>query len=484
MTRAIVLALATTGCAQLFGIDTTTGSGIDAPGPGVHATIQRVSIGATTMTSALDQTQTMDHVTFLDPDGMGGYQKVPGNVIAMGSWQADLAAGNPVVDYTVLGVRKVWAFPTRDLHAATVLLEHGTTDLAPTGATLTMNVTIPALQATESFQLEAIGAWTYHSFAAGELPAMGGTTISSTIAYTSFAPFAAGAPLRRIIPDDQVVLLRYLNGTELTGVFQTSIDQTDTNTLTGTLAPVTEDKAIDANINPSTLATRYTAVRPAVGTLAQSWAVYAAPGFQKIAASGPALQSGGLGMADTKIAKPYGNPFASLGWNELLVYATSESRTATLPGGETLGLAAQLVTVTAPAMGMTLDLPAGLPLTVSLEQMPLTSDNMAIQLDPAKYAHVTILADHAANTMYRATLYEVIPMAPGAKLQYVVESLSNDPQSLVLPPDAFQAGHTYVIEAVCFQGGYPNVATGDLVTTSPPIHYGVAMSGVFTVQNP
>jgi hypothetical protein len=480
----VAVALGCSGCAQLFGIDTTSGNGIDAPGPGVHATIQRVSIGATTVTTAFDQAQTMDTLTFLDPDGTGGYRKVPGTVISTGSWQADLATGNPVVDFTLFGGRHLWAFPTRDLHVATAQLEHPNAEAPAPAAQLVTSVAVPAVTTGDSFQIMAVGAWAVHDLTGMEAPAMSATTVAISIPYASFAPMAPAPAIKRIVPDDQVLLLRH-NGTTLTGVFQTSFDQTDSNMLTGTMANVTQDGTLDANVNPSQLQTRYAAVRPAVSGLAMSWSLNAAPGFTQLVNAGPGLASGSIAVATTKISASYGNPFTSLGWNELLTYATSESRVVTLPTGEMLTLSAAANTYTAPSPNMTLDLPAGLPQTISIDQTPLSSDNMTVSLDPTKYAHVTIVADHPTNTVYQASLYEVLSTSPTtAQIKFVVEALTSDPQAMFLPPDAFQAGHTYTIAAGTFQGGYPNAMLGDLATTTPPFNQAYTFSGVFTVMNP
>jgi hypothetical protein len=476
--RVAALLVGLAGCAQLFGIDNTTGSNVDAPGPGAHVSFRRASIGTTTLVAPLDLSTTNDKVTFLVPDASdpSGYQHVPGAVEALGVWHADIAV-KPLVDFTIFGGRHLWALSSSDLHVETAQLEHPNADMASPTAMLNMNVNVPATTASDGFQLEAIGAWSYFNLAA---EAAGTTTLTDTLAYSMFAPMGA-QKVARIVPADTVVLLRHDTATnDLTGVFQTSFDQADTNTLTGTLAVVTPDRTLDVNINPGALATRYTAVRPAVSGLGMNWALVAAPGYTRGIVAGPGLAAAGVAVADTKITHTYGNPFTSLGWNELLYYTTAESRTFMPASGPAIALYAGLYSVTEPSANLTLDLPAGLPESISVNDVPVTSDGMQIDVDAQKLAHVTFVADHPTNAVYEAVLSKVT--ATG--LAFVIDALSNDAGGLWLPADAFETGQQYTIEVVCIQGGYPNAATGDLETTMLPFHLGYNYSGVFTANKP
>jgi len=51
----------------------------------------------------------------------------------------------------------------------------------------------------------------------------------------------------------------------------------------------------------------------------------------------------------------------------------------------------------------------------------------------------------------------------------VIDLASTDPTALVLPPGVLVAGHTYFFRAITHQGGFPNIATGDLATAAPPV---------------
>jgi len=470
------------GCAQLFGLDDTTGPTSDAPGPGAHVTLQHESIGATVVDAPADNTT----VTFHVPDGAGGFQQVPATLESRGVWNGDIPDGvNPMVDFTVDGVRRLWAFPTRDLHAVSALLEHPDPQPAPSPASLTLDVSVDLTNGTESFVLYTVGAWSVQGLAN---PGMA-SALTQVVDYQMSTPI--GGPLAKLTTADDVLIFRRRldiasNTSPLDGVFQTTLDQTGADTLTGALNTTAVDKTINASVNPSTLATRYTAVRPAVAGLAMGMAVIASPGFARGDVNGPTLNDHGIAMTDTLVTLPYGNPFASLGWNELVYFNSYETRAVTVTGAMTaLGLAAGEQTFTTPGANLTVDLPAGLPVTISLGTTLLASDNTTVPLDTTKYAHITMVNDRPSATFVSAQVYEVTVDTMGVpSVKFVIEAAASDPAALVLPPNVLAVGHMYVILAITHVGGYPNLATGDLATTAPPLHVAYNYSGVFTVENP
>ena len=473
--------LSLTGCAQILGLDTTSGPNVDAPGPGAHVTITHESIGAT----VVDAPAVGATVSFLVSDGAGSYTSVPATTSTAGQWTGDIPTGNPLVDFKVDGARYIYSFPTRDLHVLSAALEHPDPMPAPMPATLTLNVGVAATAGTESFTLYTVGAWSAQGLAD---PAMV-TTLTQVVDYTMSTPI--GGPLAKLTPADAVLVYRRRSGgvgavgNPLDGVFQTSLAQTGADTLTGTLNDTAVDKALDATLMPSVLATRYTAVRPAVGSLAMGVAVVAAPGYARGNVNGPTLNDLGLAITDTSIHLPYGNPFASLGWNELVYFNSYESRTVMIGMAPMTRYAGEQSFV-APGANLVFDWPAGLPETISLASTPLTSDNMMVTVDPTKYLPVTLLSDKASNTFVSVDLYEVVTDAMSGALTtpFVIELASTDPTSLVLPPGVLVAGHSYFFRAVTHQGGFPNIATGDLATAAPPFHVGYNDSGVFTVEMP
>jgi hypothetical protein len=474
------LLLTLAGCAQILGLDTTTGPNIDAPGPGAHVTITHESIGAT----VVDAPASNATVSFLISDGAGSYRSVPATATTAGQWEGDIPTGNPLVDIKVDGARYLWSFPTRDLHMVSAALEHPNPMPAPVPATLTLNIGVATTAGAESFTLYTVGAWSAQGLDDPPMVA----TLTQAVDYTMSTPI--GAPLAKLTPADAVLVYRRrpggigVAGNPLDGVFQTSLAQTGDDTLTGTLNDTAVDKQLDATLMPSVLATRYTAVRPAVAGLAMGVAVVAAPGFSRGNVNGPTLNDLGIAMTDTAIHLPYGNPFASLGWNELVYFNSYEARTV-MVGMTAMTRYAGEQSFVAPGPNLVFDWPAGLPETISLAGTPLTTDNMMVMVDPTKYLPVTIVSDKQTNTAITIDLYEVTTDTMGViATPFVIDLASTDPTALVLPPGVLVAGHTYFFRAITHQGGFPNIATGDLATAAPPFNVGYNDSGVFTVEMP
>ena len=167
----------------------------------------------------------------------------------------------------------------------------------------------------------------------------------------------------------------------------------------------------------------------------------------------------------------------------MVAFSIYEARPVPLPPGQNLNLTSGMYSYAAAGTGLTLGMAAGLPQTITINQTPLTTDNLTVMLDPTKFASVTLAVDRPVNTAYELVLYEVLPGSPPA-LRRVEEMLAVDPSKLVLSPDAFQAGHLYTIDAITYVGGYVNAATGDLLHRSLPMEFSYNYSGVFTVANP
>jgi len=477
MHRGLLLAaLPLAGCAQLFGIDTTTGPGA---GSGVSLSIERVSIGAA-ITKA-PQDLSMDTASFLVGDATG---LTPNAAIvsAPGVWTADLATGTPPALFTLpdlpMGAQHLWALPSRAMKGNLYAYEHPNATAPSMTSQLSLSVTIPPY-ASEQLEVYAVGAWMRHVLVGAEVPAAAATTITATIPYTSFSP-TAGNPAARITLADVVLVLRY-TGATLSGVLQaTPFDQTDgTDNIGGSMVAVAADKTLSIPL-PTDLATRYSAVRPAVGAAATSWSVVAAPGETIGISAGVPLLSGAPASTDTMVTGMYGDPFESLGWPAVFTLSTSASRTYMLMATPvTLG-AALNTAVDASATAAPLD--AGLPTTILLGTTQLNSDGLTVTVDPSTPVAVSFLADKSSNTLYSATIYElVLNGATYDRTPVVTAATAPDPKFL-FPAGTLQSGHTYVIQAGCLQGGFTGAATGDLQTRSFPLSHGSLDSGVFTVQ--
>jgi hypothetical protein len=152
-------------------------------------------------------------------------------------------------------------------------------------------------------------------------------------------------------------------------------------------------------------------------------------------------------------------------------------------GGAPLALNAGLETIVAPSTTLTLDMPAGLPQSISIADHPLATDNDTITIDRSKYVHFTMVNDRDNSTFLQIALYDLTSDGVTVTQTLVIDALAIYPTQLVLPPDVFVMGHTYVVEALTHQSGWPNAATGDFSTQALPFYIGYAYSGTFTVMN-
>ncbi len=466
----VTLVAAGSGCAQIFAIDETS-----APDD-VSVALQRVSIGASVVTSPLDLTTA--------PSFVVDDTEVPATPSAPGQWSAGLS-GTPSVLYTAPDLPQPFehdlAFATRSTRANFLAFEHPSPQPAP-ASTVMVNVTLPAAYAaTQSLEIDAIGAWTRHVLAGAELPAVNATAIATTIPYASFAATTSSPPAR-ISSMDQVVVLRY-TGQALTGVLSIPpFDQSDTaDMLAGTMTAVTPDTPFGASIDPTMVAARYGALMPAMPTIALSWRVAAAPGYSVGAFNGIGLAGAAIATTDTSFASSYSNPFAALPWSAVLTYATSATRTYTL-GGNPVTLSASLSSSVEPTPGMILDLPAGLA-PATIDGTPLTTDGMSVMLDPTTALDVTLAPDNASNTIYTVRIDEITVVGMSVTRTPIVSVEGPGPQ-LALPPRVLQTGHTYTLVTACIVGGVLNAASGDLQTFALPLSVGQVDSAVFTVAAP
>jgi hypothetical protein len=484
MIRALAVAavVSSVSCAQLAGIDNTSGTGRNAD----TLAIQRASIGATVVTSALALGGL--RATYLVDDGAGTTQLVEADTPAAGMWHADLPDPAPVT-FTLpdlpAPIPRLYAFPYRGLAVTFAPLEHPDRMPAPVGATLTVTAPLDAASlATDVFRAYTVGSWTSRDFLAAEVPA--GTVQLGPVTY-SLAPAnsTSGRPeLDRITMQDAFLVLRYA-GAALTGVAEaTPFDQTGTDLVTtSAMTPVVADQLLDVKLNPATLMTRYQAVRPAVGALAMSWSVVAAPGYRYASGAGPALQSGSLSAADVGVSVKYGNPFAARGWHSMFTLATSESRTITPAGTVTpVTLMAGMTQVIEPSAGFELTLPAGLPFTISLGGTPLLTDDIKIAR-PAAFVEVAFQSDTTTATLFNLQVLDLLPNAAGTALEaHVVLAAAGSEPKFKLPPEVLVPGHRYTLRAFCTSGGFPNIATGDFQTRSLPLSQSYLDSALFTVM--
>ena len=490
MGRLAAIALAScAGCAQIFGIDNTTGGAApaDAPPAEVSLSFQRASIGSTIVMAPQDLSTSM--ASYLVSDGENGLDLVPAALTPPNTWTAPIATGTPPVEFTLpdypTPITRVWAVPARTLTGVFGQLEHPNPTPMDPSSTLTFQVGLPSPYAGESLQEYSVGAWTQHTFSGAELPATNGTAIATTISASTINSLT-GRPLDKITSQDSVLVVRY-SGNTLTGaLIAPPFDQTGADTISGTMLAVAQDQTLTATIQPAAVGPRYAATRPAVANLGMAWYVIATPGSSLANASGPQLAALGVAATDSgAIDATYGNPFGSLGWRAVFEWSTNEYRSYTPPGQPPVTAYAGMYEVDDPTPGLTASLPAALPLTISIDQTALTSDGMTVTIDPTKPVDVSFVAEHAGATLCQLQLFALVPNAGATALVYQqVFGLSGVMPEFTVPAALFQPGKLYVLRAVDIQDSYPGIASGDLATRSLPLEVAYLDSGVFTVVNP
>jgi hypothetical protein len=224
-----------------------------------------------------------------------------------------------------------------------------------------------------------------------------------------------------------------------------------------------------------------------MGNLFEAWYLNAAPA-SSIGNSGPQLNA--LQLLSTSsgaISASYGNPFTGLGWDTVMLWDSYEYRTF-VPAGQTLAatLYTQLYEYALPTAGVTLDVPAGLPITISINSTPLVSDGATVTIDPNQQVDISFATDSSNGcTLYQMQLFDLVPNAANTALQSnLVFGATGVAADFKIPPDPFVVGHNYALRGICLSGGFPTLATGDLTNRALPLSVGYMDGGVFTVAGP
>lgn len=476
MHRGLLLLPLVAGCAQLFGIDNTTG--VDA-GNSLTLNVQRVSVGASVVKMPQDLTGQTAQFLVGDASGLTANAAV---IAGPGTWSADIPSGNPPAYFTLPDLpmgHHYWALPSRAMRGNFVVYEHPNATTPGATSQLALAVTLPAAYNGETLVVYAVGAWMIHTLTAAEVPAAATTSIATTIPYASFNPAMPSITPSRITASDIPLVLEY-TGPDLTGVLQAAqFDQTDgTDNIGGTMLAVTHDKMLAIPL-AANLATRFSAVRPAVSAPASSWTLSAAPGATVGTGFGPQLLTGVPASTDTMVTATYGNPFESLGWPAIFGISATGTRTYTFNAIPVTLTASLWSYADASATSATFD--AGLPTTINIGQTQLTTDGQTLAVDATKPIEITFSPDQSTNTLFTARIDELVVNGTAIDRNPIFTGVSTE-HTFDLPSDQLVSGHTYVIDAGCMQGGYTQAASGDLQTFAFPLSYSQLDSGVFTVQ--
>jgi hypothetical protein len=482
------------GCAQLAGIDNTTGEGL----PGASVEVHRMSIGSTVEVAPLDLTGLQADYLVERTGSEGEFDRVPASDGGGGAWVTKLRAPAPVV-LTLPDVPtplpRMFAFPNLALSVLFSSLERRDRSPPPPDAILTVTALLDTPTAmTDSFEVFTVGSWTSHPVPF-DMPDV--SEVSVTYPFDESTSLSGRAQLDRLTARDAFFVLRYA-GDALTGVAEAApFEQTGDDTVAATMVPVDADRTIDVLLGAD-IAKRYTIVRPAVDDLSMSWSVVAAPGARVASIAGPVLNSGTVMAADTGVAARFGNPFAAPphGWSAIFTLVTTESREFMLPvaGADppvTLPVAlfagmSQYVDASQGVTGL-VGLDAALPETIRLGGRSLSSDGLTIAR-PTGFVEIEIeidlVADPATNTLYSVQLFDLLPdpeMPPTRFEPRLVFEAHGTEVRFWLPPEIFQVGHSYTLRALSIAGGFPDIDNGNLTMRKLPLSQSFVDSGVFTV---
>lgn len=473
------------GCAQLVGIDDTN----DTARAGNTVALTRLSIGATLVSSPLDLTGLHANYLVANAASASGFDRVAASDGGGGKWTSLLRTPTPV-ELTLPDVPtalRVFAFPSTSLSVPFAAFEHPGRTPPPDPATIAFSVPLDtAYVVSDRFQVYTLGSWTSRALAAGELTGLGTTQLGGSYMFASSTSISGRPELDRLTSQDVFLVLRYA-GAALTGAaVAPPFDQTGNDSImTNPMVTVAADQQLDVKVMPTALAMRYTGVRPAVSSLSMSWSLVAAPAYRFAFNTGPVLNSGSLAMADVGVSLKYGNPFVARQWNTIFTFATSETRvftpqTPALP--VTLYAGMQQYIEPSTTMTDTLKLEAGLPLAISIDGKPLSSDGQIIA-PPTRFLAVTYIVDNPVNTLYNLEVYDLVPNMAGTALDYrfVFAAASKD-AAFNVPPELFVAGHSYTMRARAVLGGYPAVGSGDFSNRELPLSQAFLDGAVITVM--
>jgi hypothetical protein len=493
------VACVTAGCAQILGLDQTTGGGsgsstVDAPPNTVNLEVTHMDVGASVVTSPEDLTA-LPVANWLVAGSGNSITRVPGTLVGSDTWEAPIADGTPPVEFTMASdypdtYRSMLDLGQRNLKFLNAINDHPAAAPQPTPAdslTVTMNLDVP--YNGDLLRLYDVGSWAYHDLTAAEVPVLGGAVVGPVgIAYDTTWGSLSGRPLTKITSVDSIVALHYTaNQVVGAGEFPAFDEVTGANPITTTMQPLTM-AGLSVQVHPATVDQRLTTgPRPAGPGTTLIWYVFAAPGSTIADNIGPQLNAAVIPTTDPgAITATYGNPFASKGWGSLFLWQTYNNRSVTLPGGGAAYAATSggLQDIALVSDGLDLNTPAPLPINVSINGTQLLTDNMTIPLDLTQTVQLALDQDTSdAATVYQFNVYELRLDAAsntwGAHAIYVAMA-SN--KTITLPNDVFANGKTYMIRAHCIVGGFPGIAEGDLTDRALPYSVGYLDAGIFVVQ--
>jgi hypothetical protein len=466
-------------CAQVFGIDETSGPPVEE-GRDVSFSWTQGYIGATYKESPLDLTGATG--AFFTTAADGTRTEIPSTVGAPGTFVATVNDTDTMTHARVVlptlnnGAARFYKLPGNALKGITHLARHEDQQPPPMGATITFQGIIDIFDpALDVVHVIVMGPWS-------RLIATAGQTM---VNYSSFIPMYGG-PLVRITPEDKMVLIRQRAGFAEGSLIVDGFTQAANNLVVGNLNSFVRDKPVAFNWNAPATVAAFAGTQPSTPLGGAAWYVNYTP-LDAGHDVGVGLAAIGLdiGAAESvAVAANYGIPFTAPGWDAVFTLHRVGARSVTIPNFGQFSVNSSTLYLAPPAGSASATADALLlPQSVSVAGTVTSTDGMSMTIDRARPVRLSIaMAPGATCQMSYFVVFEYQKnMAMEISGVMRAEAFSID-REIEIDNSLFEAGKHYSVVGTCFRQGFTNVANGDL-SRSYPHEYGQLAGGTFTVMN-
>jgi hypothetical protein len=481
---ALLLWVCLPSCAQVWGVDKTSGQsdvGID-----YRAQIKRLPIGSGTPSSVELSKSSATYII----DVEGRPVEFPASLENPDTFIANLPPiGKPILQLTVVDERSTdpaflrqWdVISTPNTIGLFNTFDHLDPLPAPGSAALDWNIALDRpIVAGDYFRWQSMGSWTFRGF--DEFLVAGAGAIDPPP-----IPFATATTNNRrltaINSSDFLAAARYTGG-QLTGIAEampfTMAD--GPNPVNVTMVPVALDRNVSFTWDPPAVVQRLMTAKPTATVVnGTSWTISAAPAAKYANASGVQLQ-GELGTTPGTVQLTYGNPFVAKDWDSVFSYASTVTRVVVPFDGTTVSLGSVLLSAQAPPANQVLEHLQPLVTVVKIADVLLDIDGKSISIDRTQSTEVNFVTDRPAGSFYQLQLFEFEPPVNGNVKSVLKFEAVGATTKFSVPNKMLEDNKVYFLKALGFDGGLPNVLSGDLATRSLPIGIGISDSGFFKVM--
>jgi hypothetical protein len=129
-----------------------------------------------------------------------------------------------------------------------------------------------------------------------------------------------------------------------------------------------------------------------------------------------------------------------------------------------------------------------LPQAITFGTTVLTTDAVTVT-KPSRFVDVSFTVDAPtlstgpapSPTLYELDVFDLTVNAAMALERHLVVAAVSDAPKFALPPELFQAGHSYLLRAAADLGGFPAIGDGNFADRQLPFAQGYLDGGVVTV---